>query len=69
VGNFPQAFSHVALVNSAYQLGHDSARDATHADAGAGRVLDEDSSQITPPSVRRVGSRLGRLRRGRSPSS
>ena len=56
VGNFPQAFSHVSLVNAAYRLGQVDGTTPTPAPEPAGRLVDYANS-LLPPAARRVRTR------------
>jgi hypothetical protein len=54
MGNFPQAFSHVALVNTAYNLARYEAPGEQRADPRAsetGKTLASSSSPKVPPSL------------------
>ena len=54
VGNFPQAFSHIALVNTAQNL----ARDSKPAEQRAGKAEPgPDAPSISAPSGNRAGTR------------
>ncbi len=56
VGNFPQAFSHVSLVNSAYRLGQVGEATATPAAEPPGRLVDYANS-LLPPAASPVTTR------------
>jgi GH15 family glucan-1,4-alpha-glucosidase len=69
VGNFPQAFSHVSLVNSAYRL---AGRDPLAVDPDVAAPLDprvDDSSSALPTVESAAPARSQRPRRSRHPRS
>jgi GH15 family glucan-1,4-alpha-glucosidase len=65
VGNFPQAFSHVSLVNSACRLtGHDALAIATDVRAPRRRIVEHTLSVLPSMPKRRKHSTVTRRRGG-----
>lgn len=52
VGNFPQAFSHIALINSAYNLAH-AEKPAEQRSGGGRRRSGKPTKEISPANARR----------------